>query len=155
MLALNFALAVIWMALQTSFSPADFLVGFLFGFVIIALTQRAMGRGEYGAKAWTLVKFVGFVFWSIIKANIEVAKVVLSPRMDVRPGIVAVPLDVQSNLGITVLANVITLTPGTLSVDVASDRRTLYIHTINVDDPDAMRQEIKEDFERRVMELMA
>lgn len=155
MLALNLTLAIIWMALRTSFAPADFLVGFIVGFFIIALTQRAMGRGQYGGGVWKLVKFSGFMFWSIIRSNVEVAKVVLSPTPDVRPGIVAVPLDIRSDLGITILANVITLTPGTLSIDVSSDRSMLYIHTINVDDPEAMRHEIKNDFERRVMELFS
>ena len=69
------------------------------------------------------------------------------------PGIVAVPLDLTSDAGITVLANLITLTPGTLSLDVSPDRRTLWVHALDVADPDAFRREVKEGFERRVKEV--
>jgi multicomponent Na+:H+ antiporter subunit E len=63
---------------------------------------------------------------------------------------VAVPLDVRSDAAITLLANVLTLTPGTLSVDVSTDRRTLYVHALVAPDPDALIREVKERFERRV-----
>lgn len=154
MLLLNLILALVWMALRGTFTPADFLVGFLFGFAIIALTQRTLGRSEYGTKTWRVLKFIAFSFWSIIKSNIFVARVVLAPRLNIDPGIVAVPLDVRSDLGITILANLMTLTPGTISVDVSSDKRTLYIHFMDVTDPEAVRREIKQEFERRVMELV-
>ena len=62
------------------------------------------------------------------------------------------PLDLKSDAGITVLANLITLTPGTLSLDVSPDRKTLFVHALHVEDPDAFRREVKEGFERRVKE---
>jgi multicomponent Na+:H+ antiporter subunit E len=167
MLVLNFALALVWMALQRSFTLADFIVGFAFGFVIIALSQRALieqaadlatarrtlDLTSYPRRAWRLLSFVGFALWSIVKANIEVARIVVRPRLDIKPGIIAIPLDVRSEAGITVLANLITLTPGTVTLDVSSDRRTAYVHCIDIKDADAIRDDIKQNFERRVMEL--
>ncbi|MBO9374752.1 MAG: Na+/H+ antiporter subunit E, partial [Chloroflexus sp.] len=98
---------------------------------------------------------IGFALWSILKANIDMARIVLFRRVaDIRPGIIAIPLDVKSDAGITVLANLITLTPGTVSLDVATDRRTIYIHCIDVYDTEAIRNDIKQQFERRVMELL-
>ncbi len=155
MALLNFILALVWMALRASFTPVDFVVGFVIGFGIIMLTQRAFGvtSSNYGRRSRRIFRFIGFTFWNIIKANIAVARVVLSPQMEVHPGILAVTMDSCSDIGMTSLANLITLTPGTLTLDVASDTCTLYIHFMNVDDPDALRSEIKNYFERRVVEV--
>ena len=74
--------------------------------------------------------------------------------MTFRPAIIALPLEVQKEGEIMLLANLISLTPGTLSVDVSTDRSTLYIHAMDVDDPDALRQEIRDGFERRILDVM-
>lgn len=167
MLVLNFVLAVIWMVLQRSISLADFVVGFALGFAIIALTQRvlidevtdlAASRrsaeiSSYPRQTWRVISFMGFALWSIVKSNIDVARIVIRPRLNIRPGIIAIPLDVKSEAGITLLANLITLTPGTVTLDVSSDRRTIYVHCIDIQDADAIRDDIKQSFERRVMEL--
>lgn len=77
---------------------------------------------------------------------------VIRPRMDLKPGIFAFPLTVESDFEITLLANMITLTPGTLSVDVSDDRRTLFVHALDCSDPDATRRDIANGFERKIME---
>jgi multicomponent Na+:H+ antiporter subunit E len=168
MLVLNFVLAVVWMALQRSITLADFVVGFVLGFAIIALTQRALidevadiaasrrspEPTSYPRQTWRIIAFIGFALWSIVKANIDVARIVIRPRLNIKPGIIAIPLDVKSEAGITVLANLITLTPGTVTLDVSSDRRTIYVHCIDIQDADAIRDDIKQSFERRVMELL-
>ena len=77
---------------------------------------------------------------------------VLSPKMDLKPGIFAYPLKVDRDFEITLLANLITLTPGTLSVDVSDDRRILYVHALDCSDPDQTRRDIAEGFERKIME---
>jgi multicomponent Na+:H+ antiporter subunit E len=166
MLVLNFVLAVVWMALQRSFSLIDFTVGFGVGFGIIALTHHVLhdlrlvqpdisdeAATNYPLRVWRAISLFFFALWSILKSSIEVSLIVLRPRLNIQPGIVAIPLDVQSDLGITLLANLITLTPGTVSLDMSSDRRTLYVHSINITDADALRDDIKQNFERRVMEL--
>ena len=67
---------------------------------------------------------------------------------------VAVPLDSRDETEIALLAKLLTLTPGSVTLDVAADRSVLYVHTMFVDDPDAVRAEIKNGFERRVRELL-
>lgn len=75
-------------------------------------------------------------------------------RQNISPAIVAVPLDVEGDFSVTLLANVISLTPGTLTLDVSDDKRVLYIHSMyGGDDPDAVRREIKSGLERRVLEV--
>ena len=71
-----------------------------------------------------------------------------------RPGIISIPLDVQTDEEIMLLVNLIMLTPGTLALDVSSDRRELFLHVMSADDPDAVRAQIKNGFERRVLGVM-
>ncbi|MEN8150722.1 MAG: Na+/H+ antiporter subunit E [Planctomycetota bacterium] len=95
-----------------------------------------------------------FFLWELVLSSIRVARDVLSPRPRFKPGIVGVPLDAETDAEITLLACLITLTPGTLSLDVSEDRKTLYVHAMRVEDPEAFRREIKAGFERRVLEFL-
>lgn len=100
------------------------------------------------------IGFAVFFARELLLANLRVAWLILRPRRRLRPAIVAVPLDVRSDLAIQLLATTITLTPGTLSLDVASDRRTLYVHVIDVGaDVDGFVRDLKATFERRIKEL--
>ena len=95
-----------------------------------------------------------FFLGELVLSSVRVAWDVLSPNPRFRPGIVGVPLDAKTDEEITLLACLVTLTPGTLSLDVSEDRKTLYIHAMRVEDPDTFRKEIKDGFERRVLELL-
>ena len=92
-----------------------------------------------------------YFVWEMILANIRVAICVVSPLSRMSPGIVAIRLDARTDTEITVLANMITLTPGTLSVDVSDDRKVLYVHTLFARDPRAVRSQIKKSFESRIL----
>ena len=92
-----------------------------------------------------------FVYELVLSAW-RVAVLVMSPKLDIKPGIFAYPLKVDRDFEITLLANLITLTPGTLSVDVSEDRRTLYVHALDCSDPEQFRRDIAEGFERRILE---
>ncbi len=89
--------------------------------------------------------------WEIFHSNFTVAFDILTPAHRMRPGIVAVPLDAKTDFEITLLANLITMTPGTLSLDLSDDRSTLYVHAMYITDPEEIRQSIKQDLERRVL----
>ena len=90
-----------------------------------------------------------------VPSAVRVARDVLSPRLRVRPGVVAVPLDARTDLEITLFANLVSLTPGTLSLDVSPDRRTLYVHAMDLPDGDveAWSRELKRT-EARVIGLL-
>jgi multicomponent Na+:H+ antiporter subunit E len=92
--------------------------------------------------------------WEILLANLRVAYDVLTPRHRMRPGVIAVPLDARSDAEITLLANLITLTPGSLCLDVSGDRQTLYIHAMYIEDIPTVRRKVKASFERRILEVM-
>ena len=90
----------------------------------------------------------------LVLANLRVAHDVITPRLYARPAIIAVPLEARTDLEITLLANLISLTPGSLSLDVSPDKSCMFVHGMFVDDPEAFRREIKDGFERRIGELL-
>jgi multicomponent Na+:H+ antiporter subunit E len=157
MLLINLVLALVWVGLTGDFTPMNFLFGFAIGFAMLWLGRRSTGRSTptYFFKLWLIIGFAIFFIVEVIKANLRVARNVVSPLHHLQPGIVAVPLDITTDAEITLLANLITLTPGTLSLDVSEDRKVLYVHSIAVgSDVEAFKREIKSGFERRVMEVL-
>lgn len=153
-LLLNIILALVWMALTGEFTPQSLLLGFALGFVVLLLTRRIIGAPTYGRKVLQVIGLILFFIWELILANLRVAYDVLTPGFRMKPGVVAVPLDARTDAEITLLANLITLTPGTLSLDVSADRSVLYLHAMYIDSPDEVRQQIKQGFERRVLEVL-
>jgi multicomponent Na+:H+ antiporter subunit E len=95
-----------------------------------------------------------FFLWELVRANIRLALDVATPRFQMTPGILAVPLDVTRESEILLLAMLINLTPGSVALDVSDDRRTMYVHVMYMQNPDAARAEIKHGFERRVMQVL-
>ena len=89
----------------------------------------------------------------LIKANIDVVKVVLSPKQNHQPGIVAVETKLKTDFEISILAAIITLTPGTISMDFSPDGKTIYVHAIDVPDKQAMIKDIQDSFEKAIMEV--
>ncbi len=172
-LVLNILLAVVWCTLNGDFGITNLIVGLMLGFIVVSLSQRALEqnphyftntsrtsseeRPNYFTKLLTVVRFIFWFLWELIIANFRVAYEVVTPSFQMQPGVVGIPLDIKTDAEITMLANLITLTPGTLSLDVSEDRRILYIHTMYIEqgDVEAFKRDIKENFEKRVMEVYA
>jgi multicomponent Na+:H+ antiporter subunit E len=153
-LLVNILLALAWGALTGVYTPVNLLAGFLLGYLALWLLQRTSTEPSgYFSKGPLLAAFILFFLWELIKANLRVMYDVLTPWHRMQPGIVAIPLDVTSDAEITLLANLISLTPGTLSLDVSDDRSTLYVHTMYMSRADTFRHSIKQGFERRVQEV--
>lgn len=151
---INLLLAIAWAALVGSFEPINLLFGFLLGFIVMWIINRVAGTAPYFKRAPRIIEFFLFFVWELLTANFRLIATVLSPRMPLRPAVVAVPLDLKKENSLILLANLISLTPGTLSLDISNDRQTLFVHTIWLEDPDTFRQEIKQGFERRVKEIL-
>jgi|SRR5690554_574136 len=150
----NIMLVLIWVALTGDFTFANFVFGFFLGSVALWLGDSQSGSKKYFRLLPTVGSFVFFFIYELIKANIQVAYEVVTPTLYMEPGIIAVPLDVENNMEITLLANLISLTPGTISLDVSEDRDILYIHTMYVRDKQEFIESIKNGFERKVLELL-
>jgi multicomponent Na+:H+ antiporter subunit E len=155
MFLLNILLALVWIGLTGQFTVENFVVGFGLGFVLLWLSQRVMGRSVYFRKVPQVISFVGFFIWELILANLRVAYDIVTPRHYMQPGVVAIPLDITREVEIVLLANLITLTPGTLTLDISDDRRILYVHAMHIDNLEQFRRDIKEGYERRVQEVLA
>lgn len=150
----NILLALVWMALTGEFSAPNLLAGFGLGYMILYFARHALSASNYFTKVGQVISFFVFFMQELVLSNLRVAYDVITPSYHMRPGVIAIPLDVQTPTEITLLANLITLTPGTLSLDVSDDRKVLYVHALFVDDPDKVRSSIKNGFERRVIELL-
>lgn len=103
-------------------------------------------------RTWKLAALAAYFLYELVVSSVKVAWDVITPRPRARPGILAVPLDVRSDIGVMVLANLISLTPGSLSLDVSEDGRTLFVHAMFIDDVAEARAEIKDKMEFRVKE---
>ncbi|MBN2548884.1 MAG: Na+/H+ antiporter subunit E [Anaerolineales bacterium] len=151
---LNVLLAIAWGALTSQFYPVNLIFGYLLGFFLLWIIFRNQEGQKYFERAPKIIEFLLFFIAELLKANLRVARIVLTPRPRIHPGVIAVPLDLQTDIEITLLTNLLTLTPGTLSLDVSADHRMLYLHTIDFSNADEFRSQIKNGFERRVMEIM-
>ncbi len=152
----NIFLPVVWMALTGKFTLANYALGFVVSAFVLWITRPP---GEIAffiylerMRRWFV--FLLFFFWELIVASLRVVYDILTPRHRMRPAIIAVPLDLRTDSEITLLANLITLTPGTLSLDISPQKDILYIHAMYVDDVEEFRRTIKERFEKRVKEVM-
>jgi multicomponent Na+:H+ antiporter subunit E len=150
----NLLLSLAWVALTGQYQASNFFVGLFLGFAAIRITLRGKASQTYGDRLKAIAGFAFFFGKELLLANFRVAYDVLTPRHHMRPGIVAIPLDLKTDLEITVLTTLITLTPGTLSLHVSDDRRTLYMHAMYIDDAEKLIRSVKDGFERRVREVM-
>lgn len=155
MLLGNILLALAWAALQGNFSLSTLFVGYLIGYAILAV----LGRGgvlpaRFASKAVHFCALAGFFLWELMLANVRVALDVFQPRR-IRPAVVAIPLDATRDAEILLLSALINITPGSVTIDISEDRRTLYVHVMNMQTPEQTRREIKDGFERRVIRLFA
>jgi multicomponent Na+:H+ antiporter subunit E len=148
-------LGATWVALTGELSLANVVFGALIGWLAVGVARPLGPYPVFGrVRPFGVVRLVVYLAWQIVVANLKVVAAVLGPRRLLRPALVAVPLDVTTDGQIAALANMITLTPGTLSLDVSPDRRTLYVHAMFASSPEALRREIKEGFERRILEAL-
>ncbi|MFD0931443.1 Na+/H+ antiporter subunit E [Psychroflexus salinarum] len=152
----NILLMLIWVFLTGEYNFNNFLFGLGLSFIILWIIS---GNDDKSSKKYfkivpKIITFVLFFFWELIKANIQVAYEVITPNLNMKPGIVALPLDAKTDLEITLLANLITLTPGTLALDVSTDRSVLYVHAMYVIDKKDFIEDIKQGFEKRLLEIL-
>jgi multicomponent Na+:H+ antiporter subunit E len=140
-----------WVFLTGSYEVSSFTFGFLVGFFIMWIIGSQTGGNKYVKILPRIISFIFYFLYAVVVANIQVAYEVMTPNLYVKPGIIKIPLDVETNVEISLLANLITLTPGTLSIDVSDDKKVLYVHTMYVEDKEKFIREIKDGFEKRIL----
>ncbi|WP_373496746.1 Na+/H+ antiporter subunit E [Aquiflexum sp.] len=151
----NILLATVWLFATGKLTEENFVFGFLISFGILwVITYHRKDSNKYFTVLPRLIVFILFVFWKIILANLQTVKESLYSKSRLSPAIIKFPLDAESDLEITFLANLICLTPGTMVLDVSDDKKVMYIHVIHCNDKAAFIQGIKGDFEKTLIDLM-
>jgi multicomponent Na+:H+ antiporter subunit E len=150
----NILLALAWAALSGQVSMGNFLIGFFLGYLILGLQQRIEGESTYYLKVWQFLNVAVTFVVSLLLSSLVVAFDVITPRHRAHPGIVSVPIEAETELEIMLLADRISLTPGTLLLDVSPDRSTMYVHVMFMKDANEVRRKIKEQIETPLLELM-
>lgn len=151
---LSILVAILWVLLTNDFTVGTLVLGGLIGWGIPLVTSIYWPDSARVRNPLAILEYCAVVLKDIVVSNIQVARLVLFRRGDsLRSGYITVPLELQSAEAITVLAGTITLTPGTVSADICADGRSLLVHCLELDDPDAAVASIKERYERRLLEI--
>ena len=143
----------VWLAVTGSLTLANIIFALIVSTLALWLIRHQLPGGRnHWLRLGRVLSLVLLFFKELALSAWKVAVMVTRPKLDVQPGIFAYPLTVTTDFEITLLANLITLTPGTLSVDVSPDRKVLYVHAIDCSDIETAKNDIKNGFEKKIME---
>jgi multicomponent K+:H+ antiporter subunit E len=154
---LSLLLLVCWLCLHNTLASGQVVLGAALAVGIPLLTRRFWPHPPPVRRPGKLLAYVSLVLYDIVVANLQVAVLILGPRARLAPAYVRVPLDLRADFAVTVLASTVTLTPGTISVDIADDGsggRVLVVHALRCLDPAGLVRSIKDRYERRLMEIL-
>jgi multicomponent Na+:H+ antiporter subunit E len=132
----------------------NFIFGFLISFGILYIITINKQDRKYFTIIPKLVSFFLFMFWEIIKTNLVTVKESLYAKSKLKPAVVKVPLTVESDLEITILAIMVSVTPGTLVMDISDDKKVMYVHVMHVGNKKDFIDEVKNKFEKRLLEIL-
>ena len=149
----NLLLALAWVTLTGSITAMNLLAGFIFGYVALMVLQKQVPvlKG-YSRRIPRLVAFLLYFLKELVKSNLRVAYDIATPVWHMKPGVIAFPLWAETDMEILFVSSVISLTPGTLSLDVSDDRKVLFIHAMFLHDEEQLRNDLRE-LERRILKV--
>ena len=153
-LGANVLIAFVWLFLDTSYSVADFAIGFVLGAIITGFYAKLSGsRDFYLNRFLKFLKFLLVCLYELYVACFQVLVLVLTPKLNLKPGIIRMEVDLPTDFQLVFLASLINLTPGTLTLEVSSDKKTLYIHALNINDAKEIIGSIRRSFENSIREV--
>lgn len=151
---LNVMLTLIWVALTGAFTYINMLIGFVISYFILWIISRNSEDRRYFTIVFKIIGFFFFFLWEMLKANWQVAYEVMTSNLHMKPGIVKIELEAKTDLEITLLSNLISLTPGTLVIDVSDDRKVMYVHGMYLEDKAKFIESIKIGLEKPLLNIM-
>jgi multicomponent K+:H+ antiporter subunit E len=154
---LSLLLLACWLWLNNTLAPGHLLLGAALGVGIPYVTRRFWSEPLQVRHPLRVIEYVAVVGWDVVVANLQVAVIIVGPLSRLRPAIVRVPLDLRTDFAAVALASTVTLTPGTVSVEIEDDgagRRVLLVHALRCLDADALVRTIKQRYERRLKEIL-
>lgn len=149
----NLIVSFIWMFLSESYTFISFISGYILGAILLLLLNRLVPGRFYLIGVYKIFILILIFIRELISSNIDIVKLVYKRHPAFEPGIFVMPTELKSNWEITLLANLITLTPGTLSVAISDDNSNIYIHAMHIDKMEDSVQAIKHTFEKAIMEV--
>lgn len=152
--AINILIAGIWAVLAGGLTLANLASGFLLGFIALWAVRPIFPDKGYFGRVPKLLRLTVVFLGELVVSSLRVALEAIRPSPRIRPGIVAVPLRARTETELLMLSSMVTLTPGSLSLDISEDSRTLYVHTMFLQDPEALRREITDTLETPMMEAL-
>ncbi len=150
---LNLLLAGGWMLLNGHYGSSDFIIGFIVGFFALTLTRPFRDKPSYGRKFLTAIELFVVFLYQLMTSSLQVVWDVITPTHLSQPAIIKVPLAATSDMEIMLLANMVSLTPGSLTLDVSPDKKFLLVHAMFSQDESKVINNIKQTFERRILEV--
>lgn len=150
---MSLTLFVVWLLLYNSIAPIVVVGGAILALAVPMLTARYWPEYPQTVRIGRLLRFIPLVLFDIVVANMRVLVLILGPARRWRPHFFVIPLDLKQPFPITLLASVITLTPGTVSANLSGDRRSLLVHGLDVEDPELAARQIKDRYEKPLMEI--
>jgi multicomponent K+:H+ antiporter subunit E len=144
---------VVWLLLVGSLAPAQILLAAVLAVLLPLIGERLRPQRARLRRPAVALRLLGTVAWDIVVSNIEVARLILGPQARIQPGWIWIPLDLRNEHGIAALGGIITMTPGTLTVDLTPDRSHLLVHCLNLRDPAAAIAQIKARYEAPLKEI--
>ncbi|HLR90509.1 MAG TPA: Na+/H+ antiporter subunit E [Balneolaceae bacterium] len=153
---INIIVAIVWGGLTGEFTLGNLVIGFIIGYLILLLSIPLTGSSDYAVNFWRALGLAVYFVIELVSSSLRVSKEILRPKLDLKAGVIGIPLEAaETDLEITLLANIITVTPGTLSLDISDDRRTLYVHSMYItSDKEALRSQIKNGYEKQILLLI-
>jgi len=150
---LTAVLVVVWLLLNGTVSAGHVVLGATFGVLIPMFTQRFFPEPVKLSRVGTIMRFLAIVLWDIVIASVSVARLTLGPVSKLRPRFVRVPVALADDFALTALASTISLTPGTVSAELAPDRAHIIIHALDVADESVLVRTIKQRYEAPIKEI--
>lgn len=147
------AIFIVWLLLNNTAAPAHLALAGVLAFALPLAMRPLLGEATRVRAPGAALRLLGLVIKDIVTSNIAVARLVLGPMGRIRPGFVRVPLAVRHPYGVSLLASIITMTPGTVSAQVDEDRREILVHVLNLEDGDALVADIKARYEAPLVEI--
>lgn len=152
-LMLNMLLAVIWMTLQNDWTLSGLLAGYALGLLVVWAVRRFFSAPFYARRLWAVGSLLLLFVKELVLSSLAVARHIVAPRLRMKPGIFSYTTELKAEWEVALLACLICLTPGTLTLDVSDDNRTLYIHAIDIEDAGQLAEQIRATFEAAIVEV--
>lgn len=150
---LNLLIGVLWMLLHDRWDANSFAIGYLVGMMIIFGLRRFFPHPFYGKRLWAILKLVYLFIRELVKATVVVIRQVTKPRLDIQPGIFKFNTILQNEWEITLLSMLITLTPGSVVMEVAPDENLVYVHAMDAEEYEKGVLASKAIFEKAIREV--